>query len=160
MVIKYVKNELPIFNQYVDLLAGRGKRFFLTTRIKNQLNFIPPSQFHVFDDKEAYVKANSAYPEVRDLFNVKAKHDKYFTDVTWLLECGYCIATCEDIPPQDILAGKAFAMTSNCQLLNRFLRDAKQREKFEGIVDRCGLEHLAGVRRVNYDGTLDDIVQE
>ena len=72
------------------------------------------------------------------------------TDVKWLLEAGYCIAECEDIPPVAAANdGTAFAMTGNEALIRKFLGSAEWRKKFERIVDNYALEHLADIRKLD-----------
>lgn len=83
---------------------------------------------------------------------------KFGTDMRWVLECGHCLHSCEDIPIEFLLKrGFAFALTLNAKLVNRFLRSAEYRTKLERIVDGHGLEHLADLRLLHANGTFDDL---
>lgn len=102
------------------------------------------------------IRVDSAYPDVLAKFNVPLTNDQFKVDVRWLLECGFCICSCDDIPPEDIIAGRAFALTMNAKLVHRFLARPQKRRMFEKIVDRHSLEHLANVRHLSRDGTFVD----
>ena len=76
----------------------------------------------------------------------------------WVLECGHCLHSCEDIPIEFLLkSGSAFALTLNAKLVHRFLRSEDSRAKLERIVDDNGLEHLADLRLLHTNGSFEDL---
>ena len=157
MIIAYVKDEIPGWRAYVDFLAAKGKRFFVTRRIRDEfLGTNLPPQFHIFDSTDADYRAKNAYPHLMKEFNCSDK--KVSTDLHWLLESGFCMSICEDIP---LLAlgnkGNVFAITANAHLILRFIKLPEDRQKFEQVVNQHGLDHLADIRGVSTElGTFED----
>jgi len=149
IVFGYYNDEVPGLKDYVDLLSKNGKRFFITERILKEVVSIPvPTPFHVYRSPTAAALADRAYPQVMREFACTSP--KFETDVKWLLESGYCLAECPDIPPEAVAnEGVCFAMTGNAVVLRKFLGSPQGRRKFETIVDNYALEHLADIRRIN-----------
>ena len=158
MIIAYVKDEIPGWRAYVDFLAAKGKRFFVTKRIRDEFTMVPdlPSQFNVFESADADYRAKFAYPYLMDIFGCSDK--KMSTDLHWLLECGFCMSICEDIPLRALgNKGNVFAITANEHLIRRFIRSPDGRKKFEKVVDDHGLDHLADIRGVSMSrGIFED----
>ena len=159
IIIAYDKKEIPSLNRYVDKLALLGKHFFVTERIANEYTVhgrtVPPP-FTIFHDDDADKRADSSYQEVMEKFDVTS--NKFGVDMRWVLECGHCLHSCEDIPIELLLkGGSAFALTLNAKLVHRFLRSKEHRAKLERIVDDNGLEHLADLRLLHTNGTFEDL---
>jgi hypothetical protein len=149
IVFGYHKNDVPGLRDYVDFLSQMGKRFFITERIQKEVISIPvPAPFHLYKSPIATALADRSYPQVMREFACKSP--KFETDVKWLLEAGYCLAECPDIPPEAVANdGVCFAMTGNAVVLRKFLGSPQGRRKFETIVDNYALEHLANIRRID-----------
>jgi hypothetical protein len=155
MIIAYQKNEIPIWNKYVDFLSQKGKHFFVTNRIKKEIIKLPAA-FHVFESDDADYRARMAYPHLLKSFDCKTS--KFSTGLHWLLESGYCMSINEDIPLHALgNDGNVFAITSNAHLIRRFIRTEKGRKQLEQVVDLHGLDHLADIRGVCMkDGSFQD----
>ena len=155
MIIAYRNNEISGWVEYVDFLAAKGKRLFVTERFRKEFTGDLPAQFHIYKSQEADIRAQRAYPVVMNRFGVNTT--KFATDLHWLLEAGQCMCICEDIP---LLAignpGNVFALTSNASLIRRFIKTPEGRSKLEKIVDEQGLDHLADIRGVHFDGSFED----
>jgi hypothetical protein len=162
MVISYIANDIPGWRTYVDHMSRKGKRFFMTKIVHDEASKRGPlpDVFHLFRDGEGELRARSALPALLSAFGMTADASvaqKFSKDLQWLLQSGYSIAGCPDIPELDILSGRAFAITANAKLVRRFLHSSDKRSKFEKVVDDCALEHLADVRTVcKTDGTSVD----
>lgn len=158
MIIAYVKNEIPGWCAYVDFLAAKGKRFFVTKRIRDEFLMLPnlPPQFHLFESIDADYRAKCAYPDLMTEFNCTDK--KFSTDLHWLLESGFCMSINADIPELALgNKGNVFAITANAHLIRRFIRSPAGRKKFEKVVDQHGLDHLADIRGIStVHGTFED----
>ena len=157
IVLSYCKGDVPGLCDYVDKLSQNGKRFFLTERIRNELVSVPP-QFHVVKSDHLNGLVDRAYPVIMREFGCSSR--KFETDVKWLLEAGYCLAECADIPPvASGNDGMTFAMTGNAALIRKFLGSAEWRKKFERIVDNYALEHLADIRKLDLaTGRFHDLI--
>lgn len=157
IIIGYHHDSVPGLRQYVDFVSRNGKRFFITERILKEVVTIPvPPPFHVYRSPIAAVLVDRAYPTLMREFGCRSA--KFETDVKWLLEAGYCLAECSDIPPEAAANdGKCFAMTGNAVVLRKFLGTSEGCKKFETIVDNFALEHLANIRRINMStGSFED----
>lgn len=157
MVIAYIKGDIPGWRDYVDHMNKKGKRFFLTRGIyddvvtNGKLTELPPS-FHLFDDEGGYERAKRALPTLLEAFSIHPDAQcakKFANDLEWLLQSGFSISGCPDIPELDILSGKAMAITANAKLVRRFLYNHAKRVTFERVVNDCALEHLADIRTVD-----------
>ncbi len=159
IVLSYCKGDVPGLCNYVDKLSQNGKRFFLTERIRNELVSVPvPPQFHVVKSDHLNGLVDRAYPVIMRDFGCTSR--KFETDVKWLLEAGYCLAECADIPPvASGNDGMTFVMTGNAALIRKFLASAEWRKKFERIVDNYSLEHLADIRKLDMaTGMFHDLI--
>jgi hypothetical protein len=158
IIIAYHNHQLPVLNRYIDVLASKGPRFFVTDRIAGEFSAVPlPQVFHRFHHSDAVIRADQAYPQVVREFELPSCNSKFKTDLRWLLESGFCIHACDDIPVKEILRGRAFALTMNAKLIHRFLRSRDMRLKFERIVDENALEHLADLRLLDSVGAYSDL---
>ena len=162
MVISYMANDIPGWREYVDHMSRKGKRFFITNVIHQEVTrktpVLPPT-FHLFNDTEGATRAKRALATLLTKFGIPSDASnakKFSNDLQWLLQSGYSISGCPDIPELDILSGKAFAITANAKLVRRFLYNPDKRTAFETVVDHCALEHLADVRTVAANGTFVD----
>ncbi len=164
MIMAYCKDEIPGWNAYVDFLSAKGKRFFVTERIRKKFTLyldLPPV-FHLFKypefDRADYF-AEKAYPLLIETFNATdaVLSSDLTTDLLWLLECGNCMLWCSDIP-DDFFHGlyTMYAITANEDMINRFIRKKEDRMKFEMVTRNSILEHLTEIRFVNQNGTLED----
>jgi hypothetical protein len=121
---------------------------------------IPPP-FHCFDDEEGEIRAKRVLPKILNAFGISEESGcakKFANDLQWLLQSGYSIAGCPDIPAIEILSGRALAITANAKLVQRFLHTPDKRITFERVVDQSGLEHLADIRTVaSNTGTFIDL---
>eukprot|EP00455_Lapot_gusevi_P023798 TRINITY_DN2471_c0_g1_i1.p1 TRINITY_DN2471_c0_g1~~TRINITY_DN2471_c0_g1_i1.p1 ORF type:complete len:212 (+),score=14.27 TRINITY_DN2471_c0_g1_i1:48-683(+) len=162
IISSYHKREVPSLNRYVDHLSSKGPRFFVTRRIAREFTScfsapLPPI-FHLYHDNDAVVRADFAYPEVLRAFGLDSNAGFEFkTDLHWLLESGFCLHACEEIPVDAILSCQVFALTLNGKLVHRFLNTTKKREMLERIIDLQGLEHLADIRLLDTDGSFQDV---
>jgi hypothetical protein len=157
IIIAYSKNQIPLLNKYIDHMSLSGCHFFVTRRIASEFDGVIPSEFTIFQNDDADTRADSAYKEVMKQFDVHT--DKFGVDMRWVLECGHCLHSCEEIP-LEIFTGKGnsvFALTMNAKLVYRFLRSPHYREILERIIDKFGLEHLADLRLLHSDGTFEDL---
>jgi hypothetical protein len=158
MIIAYCKDEIPDWIAYVDFLSAKGKRFFVTERIAKEFTMLPtlPSAFHVFTSDDADYRARMAYPVLMRRF--ESNQAKFSTDLHWLLESGFCMSICPDIPLTALAnTGRVFAITANAHIIRRFIRTPDGRRKFEKVVDEQGLDHLADIRGVCMcAGTFED----
>ena len=140
-------------------MSSRGSHFFVTERIAGEFartGCALPPQFIVYENNDAYIRAEFAYKDVMTKFDVRTP--EFGVDVRWLLECGHCLHSCEDIPLVKLLTpGSAFALTLNAKLVHRFLRSKDYRPQFESIVDDQGLEHLADLRLLHSNGKYEDL---
>lgn len=158
VVFSYHRNDVPGLKKYVDFLSLKGKRFFVTERIHREITSITlPNPFHVYNNPEASALANRAYPTLMREFACKSP--KFERDTKWLLEAGFCLASCEDIPPEIVANdGRVFAMTGNAAFIRKFLGTPQGRAKFETVVDNFSLEHLANIRKLNMaTGCFEDV---
>ena len=118
--------------------------FFVTDRIAKEYEVTGkriPNEFTCYKNDDASIRSNLAYKEAMQKFNVRT--DKSGVDMRWVLECGHCLHSCEDIPIEKLIVpGYAFALTMNAKLVHRFLRDKKRRGELEGIIDLHGLGSL------------------
>ena len=161
IIFAYHQNTVPGLREYIDSISRKGKRFFITERILKEVTTIPvPPPFHVYRSSTAIALAERAYPFLMREFACKSA--KFETDVKWLLEAGYCIAECNDIPPESAAnEGACFAMTGNAVVLRKFLGTRQGRKKFEAVVDNFALEHLANIRRIDMcTGCFEDTFTE
>ena len=162
MVISYIANDIPGWREYVDHMSRKGKRFFITNVIHQEVsrkNPILPPAFHLFNDTEGETRAKRALATLLNAFGIPedaSSARKFSNDLQWLLQSGYSISGCPDIPELCILSGKALAITTNAKLVRRFLYNPAQHTAFETVVDECALEHLADVRTVGCNGTFAD----
>jgi hypothetical protein len=158
IVLAYVENNVPGLKEYVDNISSKGKRFFLTDRILKELKSISlPLPFHLYSCNTAMVLADRAYPVLLRDFACKSK--KFETDVKWLLEAGFCLSECSDIPPEVFANDTAFALTGNANVVRKFLGTPGGRGKFEMVVNNYALEHLANIRKLNMvTGCYEDII--
>jgi hypothetical protein len=158
IVIAYQHQQLPVLNRYIDTLAAKGPRFFVTDRIAAEFPSVPlHGVFHRYHHADAVTRADQAYTKVLREFDLPPNDSKFKTDLRWLLETGFCIHACESIPVLQILRHRAFALTTNAKLVHRFLRDQGMRLRFEKIVDDNALEHLADLRLLNSTGSFSDL---
>ena len=129
IISAYVKDEIPTLNQYVNEMSSRGSHFFVTERIAGEFartGCALPPQFIVYENNDADIRAEFAYKDVMTKFDVRTP--EFDVDVRWLLECGHCLHSCEDIPLVKLLTpGSAFALTLNAKLVHRFLRSKDHR---------------------------------
>jgi len=153
MVISYVCDDIPGWREYVDRLSQKGRRFFMTSVVYAEVlrgGTVPPV-FHLFGDGEGEIRSKMAVPRLLHAFGISADAAcarKFANDLQWLLQSGFSISGCADIPELAILSGKALAVTANAKLVRRFLYSPDKRAAFERVVDDCALEHLADVRAV------------
>jgi hypothetical protein len=157
MVISYVRDEIPGWRAYVDHMSTKGKRFFMTGVVYNEVMVglssgeAIPAPFHRFDDGEGEIRARSAVPKILKAFGIpedSSSAGKFANDLQWLLQSGYSISGCPDIPEIEIVCGRALAITANAKLVRRFLYTPGKRTTFELVVDQSALEHLADIRTV------------
>jgi hypothetical protein len=159
IVVAYHSQEFPFLNRYIDTMSLKGPRFFVTSRIAAGFTTAPlPAPFKIFRDKEASIRVDFAYPTVVAWFNLGTPSAQFKVDICWLLESWYCLCSCYDIPPEDIVSGRAFALTMNAELVGRFIEDPASNRRLERIIDERALEHLASVRHLARDGTFRDLL--
>jgi len=153
MIISYVADDIPGWRAYVNKLSQKGKRFFMTSVVHDEVirgGPIPPV-FHLFEDKEGEIRSKLAIPRLLDAFGILADAGcakKFANGLQWLLQSGFSISGCVDIPEVSILSGNALAVTANAKLVRRFLYTSDKRAVFERVVDERALEHLVDVRAV------------
>lgn len=158
IIIAYHKNESPSLKRYIDHLSQKGPRFFVTHRIAAEFTLAPiPPVFQVFHEADAVVRADLAYFDILAAFRLRPTSNKFHTDVRWVLESGFCLHSCEQIPVEEIIRGRAFALTMNAKLVHRFLQCPDKRRQFEKIVDEHALEHLADLRLLSQNGSFRDL---
>jgi hypothetical protein len=140
MITAYCKDEIPGWNSYVDFLSAKGKRFFVTECIQKEFTKFPdiPPVLHVFESDDADYRAQKAYPVLMERF--KCNLTKFSTDLHWLLETGFCMSICADIPLDPLVSkGKVFAITANADLFRRFIKTQEYTQTFEKVVDERGI---------------------
>lgn len=153
-------NEIPILNAYIEKLSLSGKHFFLTEGIAEEFAASgrwKPLQFSTSSEIEASTRSPFAYEDAAIYFNISdVETSKFGPGLRWIIECGYCLSACEDIPLDRLLNGCAFALTLDRDLVRRFLSSLNDCKALERAVDLNGLEHLADVRLLNPDGSFED----
>ena len=158
MIISYIANDIPGWREYVDHMSRKGKRFFITQEVMRKNPILPPA-FHLFNDTEGATRAKRALSTLLNEFGIPEEASsakKFSNDLQWLLQSGFSISGCPDIPELSILSGNTFAITANAKLDRRFLYNPDQRWIFETVVNDCALEHLADVRTVAGNGSFVD----
>ena len=125
MVISYVSDDIPGWRVYVDHMSLKGKRFFMTKIIHDEVvRKTPiPAAFTLFEDGEGERRAKCSLPTLLRSFGMPgdASVANFFSnDLRWLLQSGYSISGCPHIPAMEVLSGRAFAITANNKLVRRF----------------------------------------
>ena len=157
MIVGYIKNYNTVWNNYVDTLSKKGKRFFVLPRIAKEINQQIPPEFTVLSSNyDCDVKLKYAYQELLNQLNI-SNITKFETDSKWLLESGFCSATNDDIPYEAFFKNQVFAITANASLIRKIIKRPENRVKIEKIVDDHGLEHLIDIRYFDFhDGSFAD----
>ena len=50
LVQAYASRKIPKWNEYVDFVSKKGRRFFVTKLMRTQLSCRLPPPFHLYDD--------------------------------------------------------------------------------------------------------------
>jgi hypothetical protein len=163
LIKAYVSRQMPLWNEYVDYVSKKGRRFFATALIRSHLGFRLPPPFYPYDEPD-YLKTDFkveiSLPFLFKIFKIKSY--RYAHDLRWVFGsgCGLTICMRTHLEAKATVLGyriTAFAITANADLVRRFLKNRIDRKKFEKVVRFSSLGHLADVRAVDLkSGTFRD----
>jgi hypothetical protein len=163
LIQAYDTRKIPKWNEYVDYVSKKGRRFFATALVRSRLRFRLPPPFHPYDEPnypETDFKVETSLPLLFKIFKIKSY--RFAHDLRWVFGSGCGLIQCQFTHLEAAAMGVAspvvcIAITSNDDLVQRFFKRSTDRKKFEKVVHISGLGHLADVRAVDFkSGTYRD----
>mmetsp|Transcript_69509 Transcript_69509/g.85237 ORF Transcript_69509/g.85237 Transcript_69509/m.85237 type:complete len:206 (-) Transcript_69509:169-786(-) len=158
--IGYKRNDIKGFNEFHSEYTQHGKKFLVLPIFASKVRGGLPNGFELLKYREKGGTAISAATnEFMDYFSYYGRRWNDITqdDLPGLIEAGWAMSTAdeEQINLDDALSDKVWFLTGNMQYVTKLLKIPDRLIRLERIIDLHGLEHLAPVKAMYMDGSVE-----